>query len=71
MRPSADFRLHHLVLCPSADFKSFPELFSVFETRQLLIVCGIVVVCGVLLCVVSTYFVVNKLVAASKDDLYY
>ena len=55
----------------SAVRKSFPELFSVFETRQLLIVCGIVVACGVLLCVVSTYFVVNKLVAASKDDLYY
>jgi len=55
----------------SAVRKSFPELFSVFETRQLLLVCGIVVVCGVLLCVVSTYFVVNKLVAATKDDLYY
>ena len=51
--------------------KSFPELFSIFEPRQLLLVCGIVVLCGVLLCVVSTYFVVNKLVAASKDDLYY
>ena len=55
----------------SAVRKSFPELFAIFEPRQLLIVCGIVVVCGVLLCVVSTYFVVNKLVAASKDDLYY
>ena len=55
----------------SAVRRSFPELFAIFEPRQLLIVCGIVVVCGVLLCVVSTYFVVNKLVAASKDDLYY
>ena len=55
----------------SAVRKSFPELFSIFEPRQLLLVCGIVVVCGVLLCVLSTYFVVNKLVAASKDDLYY
>jgi Cell division protein len=51
--------------------KSFPELFAIFEPRQLLLVCGIVVLCGVLLCVVSTYFVVNKLVAATKDDLYY
>ena len=55
----------------SAVRRSFPELFAIFEPKQLLIVCGIVVVCGVLLCVVSTYFVVNKLVAASKDDLYY
>ncbi len=51
--------------------KSFPELFAIFEPKQLLLVCGIVVACGVLLCVVSTYFVVNKLIAASKDDLYY
>ena len=51
--------------------RSFPELFAIFEQKQLLIVCGIVVACGVLLCVISTYFVVNKLIAASKDDLYY
>ena len=51
--------------------RSFPELFSVIGGRTLPMVCGIVLVCGVLLCVVSTFFVVNKLVAASKDDLYY
>ena len=51
--------------------RSFPELFSVIGGRTLPMVCGIVMVCGVLLCVVSTFFVVNKLVAASKDDLYY
>ena len=51
--------------------RSFPELFSVSGGRTLPRVCGIVLVCGVLLCVVSTFFVVNKLVAASKDDLYY
>ncbi len=51
--------------------RSFPELASIVDLRQLLIVCGCIVACGVLLCVVSTFFVVNKLVAASKDDLYY
>ena len=51
--------------------RSFPELASLVDLRQLLIVCGIVVGCGILLCVISTWFVVNKLVAASKDDLYY
>ena len=51
--------------------RSFPELASVVELRELLMVCGIVVACGILLCVISTSLVVNKLVAASKDDLYY
>lgn len=55
----------------SAVRRSFPELFAIVEERQLMIVCGVVVVLGVLLCVVSTWMVVNRLVAASKDDLYY
>lgn len=51
--------------------RSFPELVAIVDLRQLLLVCGIVVAVGVLLCVVSTALVVNRLVAASKDDLYY
>ena len=51
--------------------KSFPELYEVIGGKSLPLVCGIVVACGILLCVISTYFVVNRLVAASKDDLYY
>ena len=51
--------------------RSFPELASLVDVRQMLGVCGVVVACGVLLCVVSTFFVVNKLISASKDDLYY
>ena len=31
----------------------------------------IVLVSGVLICMLSTYFVVNKLVASGKDELYY
>ncbi len=50
---------------------SFGQLFSVFDTRSLLIVAGTVVVCGVLICLISTYFVVNKLVSLGKDQLYY
>lgn len=50
---------------------SFGQLFSVFDLRSLLIVAGAVVVCGVLICLISTYFVVNKLVALGKDQLYY
>ena len=50
---------------------SFGQLFSVFDTRSLLIVAATVAVCGVLICLISTYFVVNKLVSLGKDQLYY
>ncbi len=51
--------------------RSFPQLFSVFDLRSLLVVAGVVVVCGVLICLLSTYFVVNKLVSLERDRLYY
>lgn len=51
--------------------KSFATLFEIFSTRLLVAVMAFVVVCGVLICVVSTYFVVNKLVGLAKDELYY
>lgn len=51
--------------------KSFPVLFDIFRMDSLLCSVGIVIVFGVLVCVVSTFFVVNKLVSATKDDLYY
>ena len=50
---------------------SFPEMASIVDMKLFLLVCGGVVVLGILLCVVSTWLVVNRLVAASKDDLYY
>lgn len=51
--------------------REFVQLFEIFSKELLLVVMGIVVVSGVLICVVSTYFVVNKLVASGKDELYY
>lgn len=51
--------------------RSFPQLFAVFDLKSLLIVAGVVVACGVLICMLSTYFVVNKLVSLDKDKLYY
>ena len=44
---------------------------DVVRLEILLAVMGIIVVAGVVICVVSTYFVVNKLVSLSKDELYY
>lgn len=50
---------------------SFAELFEIFRISALLESTGIMFVCGVLICVLSTYFVVGKLVGATKDELYY
>lgn len=49
----------------------FAQLFLVFKMQSLLLVMGIVLACGVTLCMVSTYFVVNKLVSLNRDELYY
>lgn len=48
----------------------FAELFTVFRLDLLLVVIGIVVACGLTICLVSTYFVVNKLVSLKRDELY-
>ena len=47
------------------------QLFRIFRMDLLLVVMGIGLVCGILICLVSTWFVVNKLVALKKDELYY
>ena len=50
---------------------SFAQLFEIFRMELLLLVMGIVLVSGLALCLVSTYFVVNKLISLHKDELYY
>lgn len=49
----------------------FGTLFELFTLDVLLPVMGVVIASGLVICVVSTYFVVNKLVAFDKDDLYF
>jgi cell division transport system permease protein len=49
----------------------FAQLFEVFRLELLLLVVGIVIASGLIICVVSTYFVVGKLVTLKKDELYY
>ena len=49
----------------------FAQLFEIFRLESLLMVMGIVVACGILICVASTALVVNKLVALDKNELYY
>lgn len=48
----------------------FSQLFEVFRLDLLLTVIGVVVLSGVVICTVSTYFVVGHLVSLSKDELY-
>ena len=48
----------------------FAALFEIFRVELLVAVMGLVVVTGVVICVVSTYLAVNRLVALRKDELY-
>ena len=49
----------------------FAQLFEIFTLPRLLIVMGVGVASGLIICVISTWFVVNKLVSLDKDELYY
>ncbi|MBR5857156.1 MAG: permease-like cell division protein FtsX [Bacteroidales bacterium] len=51
--------------------EQFAQLFAVFESEMLVYVLSGVVVLGLLICVISTFFVVNKLVSLKNDELYY
>lgn len=49
----------------------FAQLFEVFRLDLLLMVMGIVVLSGLVICVMSTYFVVGRLITLKRDELYY
>lgn len=51
--------------------REFLQLFAIFRLELLLAVMGIVLVAGVLICFISTWLVVDKLVSLKKDELYY
>ena len=50
--------------------KEFVQLFEIFRLDTLLVTMGIVIVSGVLICVVSTWIVVGRLVRFDRDQLY-
>lgn len=50
---------------------SFSELFDILDFGMIAGTGVIVVVSGIIICVVSTWFVVGKLISLDKDDLYY
>jgi cell division transport system permease protein len=49
----------------------FAQLFEIFRLDLLLLVMSIVLASGLIICVTSTWFTVNKLVSLKKDELYY
>ena len=51
--------------------RSFPQLLDLFSVTGLAIVAGVVMLVGIGICLVSTFFVVNRLVGIDKDKLYY
>ena len=50
--------------------KEFVQLFTVFSMENLLLTMAVMVASGVIICTVSTYFVVNRLVGYDRDQLY-
>ena len=50
--------------------REFVQLFEIFQLRTLLITMGVVVLSGVVICVVSTWIVVGRLVRFDRDQLY-
>lgn len=51
--------------------RELPQLFELFTPEMLLLVMGIVIVSGLVICVLSTYYLVGKLVSLDKSELYY
>ena len=52
-------------------YKDLPELFAILDIKMIAIVLGGIVVIGILLCFISTYFIINRLVSMTGDDIYY
>lgn len=51
--------------------EQFEQLFNVFRMELLAAVMAGTIVLGILICVICTYFVINRLVSLTTDELYY
>ncbi len=51
--------------------KEFVQIFSIFEMNLIASVLAGVVALGALICLVCTFFVVNRMVSLTNDELYY
>ena len=48
----------------------FAQLFQIFQLESLLLTMGVMVVAGVGICAISTFFVVGRLIGYNRDKLY-
>lgn len=51
--------------------RDFQQIYDMLDINLIMAVCAGVVVTGVLLCLISTYLVVNRLLSLPQDELYY
>ncbi|MHC1690607.1 MAG: cell division protein FtsX [Bacteroidales bacterium] len=51
--------------------RDFQQIYKMLDINLIMAVCAGVVVTGVLLCLISTYLVVNRLLSLPQDELYY
>lgn len=51
--------------------RDLPELFAILDMQMITFVLIAVPVLGIALCVLSTFFIANRLVSMSGDDIYY
>lgn len=51
--------------------RDLPDLYSLFDVKLIYLLFGVIFITGVALCVLSTFFIVNRLVSMAKDDMYY
>ena len=52
-------------------YEDLPELFAILDIKMIILVLGGIICVGILLCLISTYFIVNRLVSMTGDDMYY
>ncbi|MBP1670904.1 MAG: ftsX [Bacteroidetes bacterium] len=51
--------------------RDFQQIYQMLDINLIMAVCAGVVVTGILLCLISTYLVVNRLLSLPQDELYY
>ncbi len=52
-------------------WRDMEQIYQIFDLKLIAIVLLSVIILGVMICLVSTYFVVNKLVSLNSDEIYY
>jgi cell division transport system permease protein len=60
-----------LTACMSYVVSEFDNFYALLSTRMMLIVYGIVLLLGILLTAISSFFAVNRYIGMKRDDLYY